>query len=751
MNYQDYDLIITTNYVKKELLKKISREKIISKVKIITKSELSNMLFEIDRNKSIIFLVEKYNYSYEHAKVVLKNIFYKGNKLNHIFDDLLSNNLVRINDSYILMLKKVLLLNVFLDDFYKNLFTNAVFEDTSYEKIYSHDIYEYKNIFDEVTSLAFKILKLNLTDYSNVKIVNAGDDYKPVLKKIFKMFNIPVNLDEKNSIYKMKTCTDFLINLKLCKDITLALENLDNDLVYDKIINYLNSNDFDEINDLSIKIIEDDLKSVSLTSDKIKNAVDLINLEDVISDNKYYFIVGFNEGSIPTYYKDEDYYSDKDKETLGLFTSLNKNINFKKQFERVYFSTKNLNISYKLKTSFTRFTPSYYINEYNLNVINEFKNDYSYSTLFNKITLARYIDDLTKFGEKHNDLDLLYTSYDLRYLDYDNSFSGINNELYNSLNEEITLSYSSVKDYYECGFKYYVSKVLKLNLMEESLAIIIGNAFHFVLSKMYQDDFNFDDAYEESFKECDLSNKDLLFKDILKSELKLVIDYIIDFETVTSLKENILEEGVTVQDVIPGKVKLYGIIDKFKINNEKNIGIVVDYKTGSVSSNLANVNHGFNLQLPIYIYLAKNAKPNLKIGGFYLQKVLSSLSLDEDVSKKLDKFKLDGYSTNDEDVLREIDSGYAGSRFIKSMKLSNNGFSTYAKVLDEFNIDKLSDIAYDKVKSAAKSIVDGKFDINPKKISGKNVSCEFCKYKDLCFMKEENVVELENTPLKDIL
>ncbi len=751
MNFNDYDLIITTNFIKKEILKNASINKEIIKTKIVTKGEITNLLLGKIDDKAIDELINKFDLPYEFAKVILKNIFFGGKKLKKYYDYLIEKNYLIIDETYLIDKKNVLLINVFLDDFYKNKFKNATFSDCCYEKTYTHEIHEFNTLLDEVTNLAFEILRLKEISFSNIKIVNANDDYKLTLRKIFNMFNIPINLNEKKSIYKMNNTILFLNKLHSTKNIEKSLNILEKDEIYDKLINYFNQKNFDTINEITLKIIEDDIKNINIAEKSIKNAIELINLEDVISDDKYYFVVGFNEGSIPTYYKDEDYYSDKDKKEIGLFTSLDKNSNFKKLFEKIYFSTKNLYISYKLKSSFSKYNISYYINEYNLNVVKEYKNNYSYSNIFNKINLARYLDDLIKFGIVNDDLPLLKSNYDLSYLDYDNEFKGIDNSKYLEKVKEITLSYSSIKDYYECGFKYYINKVLKLNKSEETLALVIGSAFHLVLSKIYDNDFDFEKEYENAFKEYNLSNKDLLFKDILKKELRFIIDSILEFESVTSLKENELEEGVSINDIIPGKVRLYGVIDKFKINKEKNIGIVIDYKTGSVASSLDNINHGLNLQLPIYIYLAKSAKPALIIGGFYLQKVLNNSSLDEDEDKKREKLKLDGYSTTDENILKEIDSGYAGSRFIKSLKLSKNGFYAYSKVLDELNINKVEDIAKTKVLEAAKNIVDAKFDINPKKLKGKNVSCEFCKFKDLCFMKEDNMVEIEHTSFKDLL
>ena len=47
---------------------------------------------------------------------------------------------------------------------------------------------------------------------------------------------------------------------------------------------------------------------------------------------------------------------------------------------------------------------------------------------------------------------------------------------------------------------------------------------------------------------------------------------------------------------------------------------------------------------------------------------------------------------------------------------------------------------------ASASIHEGIFPIEPKKINGKNVSCTFCKYKDICFYEYEDLKELSHKP-----
>ena len=85
----------------------------------------------------------------------------------------------------------------------------------------------------------------------------------------------------------------------------------------------------------------------------------------------------------------------------------------------------------------------------------------------------------------------------------------------------------------------------------------------------------------------------------------------------------------------------------------------------------------------------------------------------------------------------------SGSNIIKSMKTTSNGFSNYSKVISSEQIDLLNKIIDKNIKDAANNIMNAKFDINPKEIDGKNYGCEFCNYRDICYMKNDDIVSLQ--------
>ncbi len=745
MKYEDYDLIITTNNVKKEILKYFSNK--IVKTKIMTKTEINNMILGKIKNEGKIELIKEFNISYNLAKVYLNNIIYKPIKLNKYYEFLFNNSLIEFNNNknnY----KNILVINVNVDKYIIKYFNNSTINYLESTNNFVHDVYEFDMLDKEVSFVCFKILDLlEKVDINNIKLVNVGDEYITSINKIFSMCNLPVNINNTITIIKTNTFEKFINLLKNNYDLEKSLSDIPKDEVYELLIDYFNKNNYDKITDLIILIILDDFKNVSIKKENLKNAIEIINLDDIMYDDKYYFVFGLNEGSLPKTKKNEDFLTDDEKLSLNITTSYEYNKFNEELFINIYKNCKNLFLSYKLSSSFNSYSPSYLIEDLNMNIIKNSDTEYKYSNVFNELEYAKSLDDLYKYNVINNNLSILSSNYNIKYREYNNVFKG----LIDYKKDNLRLSYSSLITYNNCAFRYYVDKVLKLNSFEETLSTLIGSTFHYVLSKIYENDFNINNVYSEYLKDKVLDNKTKYYLDVLKDELILIIDYIRKFDKDSKLNNVLNEKEVTINDIIPGKVSLYGIVDKIKYNSDKTLAIIIDYKTGSITSSLNNINVGLNLQLPIYVLLTKELMPDIQIGGFYLQKILNNPKMDEDQTLKESRLKLEGYTLLDEKLISEIDCTYENSDYIKSMKTTKTGFGAHAKLLSYKQIEKLQEVVLEQVKSSANKILDGDFSINPKKINDDNVGCMYCNYKDLCYLKEEDVVEINNTKIEDIL
>ncbi len=353
----------------------------------------------------------------------------------------------------------------------------------------------------------------------------------------------------------------------------------------------------------------------------------------------------------------------------------------------------------------------------------------------------------------HKDLKLLYGHYqNLHYCTYDNQYQPISKQkLKEYLNGKLVLSYTSLDRFYRCQFRYYISHILKLDAYKETFAQAIGNLFHYFLSIAFQDSFHFETEWKQYHEGKNYTAKESFFLEKLKQELLFVITTIQEQNTYTQLNQEAYEQKIFKSISGDLKITFMGIIDKIKYKEEDGTiyAAIIDYKTGTLETNLNQSIYGIEMQLPIYLYLIKNKAEwkNVKVIGFYLQKMIpNEMTNDENNdynAMKKDAMRLEGYSIDDFQLLNQLDETYQDSRMIKGMKVSSKGFYMYSKVLNQNKMDRLEHLVDSKIKEAARKIEHADFRINPKQIGTKRMGCEFCTYHDLCFQTPKDIEYLK--------
>lgn len=782
---QDNIVLVIPNTIKKQVLLKLNEFENIFNIKIMSLEELINSITFKYSEESIYYLIKKYDMNYDVALMYLNNIKYvndinvssnKIEKLKNIKNELDENNLL-IYDKNIFGLLKEKEVVIYGYDYIDNYSLKMLKKIDNYKIIkkeysnFNHDVYEFNNIEDELYFVLTNIIHLikKGVNINNIKLCNVTSEYENDLKRMFNIFNIPINIKNNKSIKSSLIFKDFIKILKnneIEESIDFIINKYDisvsnNKYIVDQIIKILNTYNFVKEKDILINILKNEFKKIYIKNDEYENAVNIVDLKDnVFNDNDFVFLLGFNMGNIPIIYKDEDYLSDNEKDLLGLEMSYKKNSIEKKVVINNIKSIKNLFITYKNKTNFMEYMPSLLIDELNLNVIKNIDKKYNYSLKYNDLLLYKKIDDLIKYGTKDSVIDILYANKEKdNYLKYDNKFKGINKlKFNNSLNGKLLLSYSSIDNYNRCAFRYYLNNILKITEFEETFAQNIGTIFHDILSKAFSDDFNFDKEFDEKMSQIIFTNKELFFMKKLKDELKFVIDTIKKQNKFNSLDKSLYENKVYINKDGNIKLTFMGIIDKllYKEEDNKTYLVIIDYKTGVLHTNLNNTIYGIDMQLPVYLYLAKDGLfKNAEVIGFYLQKILNNEVVKDSkktyISQKEESLKLNGYTVDRTDLISKFDFSYTDSEVIKSLKFGKTGFYAYSKILSEEKIDKLINIVKNNIDDAFSNILSANFDINPKRIGKNNVGCAFCKYKDICFMKEEDVVELEEHTNLDFL
>ncbi len=772
--YINNSILIIPNFLKENIIKDIRNKSKYLNIKIFSLDEfIKKLTFDFDE-RTIYKLMKIENINYNIAKLYLENCYYSNNnskdlKLKMLFNIKSKINNYLIQDNLFERLienKKIFIYGYDYITKYQKYILNDVKNLEIINKQYrnfKHDVYKFDTLEQEVIFIAENIAKLiyDGIDINNIFISNMDNNYYNVVKRIFNMYNIPINLNDKNNLYQTSIGKYFINNLSnniqgLFKAIEKKFDmNIQlNKSIYNKLMDVVNkfyfTNDYLSVKENIINV----MKNTYIDNAKYKNAVNEIELiNNIIDDNKYVFLVGFNLNKVPLTIKDEDFITDNIKpEYLEKSYEMN-NIN-KELYYKVISDVKNIVITYKEKHLNETFYPSLLIDEYNMNVISYNFKFSEYSSEINKLYLAKSIDSLIKFNNYNDDLSILYNNYKIPYMSYDNKFRGIDkNNLYKYLDNKFNLSYSSMDNYYHCSFRFYLSNILKLDFFETTLQTYIGNLYHYVLSKAFSDDFDFDNTvknfinnnpYTKSYKNDYFINKIL-------EELKTIIKIIKYQNTLMNMDETYYEKKINIEKKIGDiNINFKGFIDKL-LKKNNNI-VIIDYKTYTVDINLNYLPYGLSMQLPVYLYLTKNIDKDYEIIGFYLQQILFG-KFNKNNNKtlkelKYDSLKLKGYSLGNESILADFDSTYENSELIHGMKLTSKGFGPYSKVLTSKQIDNIIKITDEKINECIESISNGNFIINPKKINGKNIGCEFCKYKDICFMTNQDIKDLED--IKDL-
>lgn len=761
-------LIICESDNKKKILNKINECKKLIPVKFISLKELYNLYYFNYDEKALYYLINKYNFKYDVAKTYLDNLIYientefrsdKLNDLKNIKKELESNDIIKKNKNFIHEInnKDIIFYGYdYIDKFTLKLIdsikkiTNIKIIEKKYDD-YKHKAYEFAHIEDEVDFVASKICSLikNGIDINKIKISNIDDEYKPIIKRVFYLYNIPINLDDEETLYSTIPASFLIKNFNSdLSDIIEKLKEKYNPSVVNQIINIINKYTFVSDKLLVKDMIIHDLLNTKVIKTKFVNAINIIDYKNY-SNNDYVFLMNFNQKSIPVTHKDEKYLSDNDLKLLNLETSVELNKIDKNIAINNIKSIKNLIITYKKESYSSEYYPSNLINEMNLEVVTE-NTTLDNSHQSNKIKLCKYLDDYYKYNIKNPDMDTLLNNYDLPYKNYDNKYNLINrNTLEKLINNKLNLSYSSMQSYNECSFKYYIQNILKLDVYEDKFSSYIGTLFHHILEIGINKEINVKEEIDKFIIDRKFNNKEKYYIEKLTKDIEFALNVIKKQLDYTKFNKIITENKLVVIKNRNISVTFKGFIDKMMTYNDgvKTLVALIDYKTYDVDLKMDLIDYGLNLQLPIYLYLAGNNLETAEFAGFYIQKVLPSekkYNKDKTLEEQTcENMKLCGYSNSDEHILKLFDRTYESSEIIKGMKIKNDGnFSSSSHVLNTKQMDMIISKVDDQINKCIDNIDSCNFNINPKNINNNNISCKFCKYRDLCYMTQKDIEEI---------
>lgn len=761
MIYQNNTLIVCPNATKIKILNEQMQDDKLYNIKFMTKEEFKNNYFYSYDEKTLYYLLKKYNYNLDVAKIYLKNLYvidenkdYKNPKLvflKNLKIELLKENLLKQNKSFkeFIKNKNIIVLNYYDLDKYEEeaLHTNLVFPKTNL----TTKVVECKSLEEEVNYVCLKILSLLGTgvDINKISLTNVSNDYYYTLNKLFKYYKIPLNIDFKDSIYTTKIVKDYLETKEL------DLEDKNKLIINQKLVSILSSLSTLEDNTKEYyTLLIDKLKHTYIPVKKKNNAVNIKDLySDTFTNDEHVFVLGFNQDILPKMEKDIAYINDALKSEVPLYTTSYLNKRNKEALTYILGNIDNLYLSYKLSSPFSNFYKSSLITDLKLEIISPSLDKFNASDLYNRLRLAEKLDLYHLYGEKEYGLESLYSHYKIPYNSYSNKYTKINTDTYlTNLPYPLKLSYTSLNTYNECSFKYYIKYVLKLDKYEDTFAAFIGSLYHNILSLYEKTDFNFEEEYAKYLEKRSLSLKEKLLLLRIKEDLLKLISVLKSQKLLTGFDNALYEKKIEVPLDKEVSVIFTGTIDKIMYYQkiEDTYFSIIDYKTGSIDTNIEPMKYGLHMQLPVYLYLIHFSKvfTNPIFTGIYYQNILFSYPTWTSKKSKEEIYKenlyLQGYSTTDTSILARFDSTYEKSEYIKSLSYdSEKGFGTYAKTIDNNTLYNLITYTKNHISQKTDSILSSDFSINPKVYAGKNIACEFCGYQDLCYMKDQDQVYLD--------
>lgn len=748
MKFSDNLYYIVPNNLKEVMLKKLSLEDKIYDIHFDTMENfIEKYICKIDK-KAVEFLLEKGD-SLDIINSYLKvlpsidiNKEYDSLKLNFLKERkklLISNDLlIDINDLTYLKDKEVIVMGYpFIDKYLEEILTkiNATIV-IGIDKCPIEEIYEYKSKKEEIVALARRIRSLNEkgVSYSKIFIAGKDDDSKFLINDIFKDFDIPYNDD---GVSFLAT----IIGRKYLETKDLSLIK-DNDLLK-KIIKVLEEMLVFKDSKYYDLLLEDKLSKIKMSNKKEIDAVtfleDVFEVPYLLSDDDYLFVISLVQNKYPKIYKDDDYLSDKQKNSLKLINSMEKNKNSKLAFLYSLGTIKNVTYSYALATLQDEWLPSSILSEYNVLVKTDDLYKVEYSDKYNKKYLGELLDNYYMYGEKGKDLDLLFPYYHFfDYESYNHDFSS-----FTIPKEELILSYSSIDDYALCPFKYYLKYVLKLDQFEESFSQKLGTLYHAVLASSYKDNFDFESSFNYQKSKLDWDSKDEYFLNRLREELKLIIAWNKEMEAHSFLTTPLLEKRLELS--LGDDIKIKGFIDKILLRekNGKAYYAIFDYKTGKISFNLDYLDYGLHLQLPIYAYLLEksNKDKDMELAGLFYQMLLVK---NNDLEERKKSLKVFGIVADDITTLELLDDEYENSNWVKNLAVTKAGtLSRYLKTITKEEKEELLNKIEELILSFAKGIRNCEYSISPKIENKVNISCMYCPFKMVCYHEKKDEIIIE--------
>ena len=395
-------------------------------------------------------------------------------------------------------------------------------------------------------------------------------------------------------------------------------------------------------------------------------------------------------------------------------------------------------------------------------------------------------------GTSKVEIETISKLYHLLYKDIDGDLKNKINQInisqdFETLNNADKLffasgktSISELESYFNCPFKHFVNYGLRLKERELSSmkALDVGDILHAVAEKFMNfavknPNINVDKFAVNTLKKVleneKYSKEDnvILIKILEKEVIRLCTALYTEmmssaFKTVFTEEwfggKDAKFEGIVVSN--NPKVEIVGKIDRVDevlMGNGQKYYRIIDYKTGKIESNPADIYYGKKLQLAVYLDAIKDKKM-LPSGVLYFP-IHNEYA---DSKEKIDEaYKCKGFILKDADVVLKMDktlslenpkSKFIGAELSTKKENIKNGtieLKNSSSLLSEDEIESISSYALKLSEKAVEEILQGFIKPTPLKKSSE-IACDYCPYKNVCGINKMADIYTRETNLDNV-
>ena len=300
-------------------------------------------------------------------------------------------------------------------------------------------------------------------------------------------------------------------------------------------------------------------------------------------------------------------------------------------------------------------------------------------------------------------------------------------------------SISEIKEYFDCPYKHFLSRGLKLKKVDplKMRNIDVGNILHRIAEvycKSLKTNVNKTKILEQvlgEFEEVIKVTSPIILKGLKKEALRLmgaVENYVASSDYMPTFFEYNFPNMKLNLETKYGQLEVRGKIDRIDVCKDR--FLLIDYKTSNMEFDSKGLYYGTKLQLPFYSYFF-DKNTDKRLSGFAYFPIVDNFE-----SEKVVNYKMNGLYVNDIDVVSSLDKNlhFDETNESKFFDIKYTTFkTTQAKLssncLKQSTLDCLCEYAYKVCVKAVEEMIEGYIAISPNETER---VCEFCDYQGIC-------------------